>query len=95
MIENGIGVCRCLFNCSSEENQVGEQIKVQKSFSSLSEKKVCGSNGIVYENLCQLERDRCHREQNFQSIDPSYCKLRLSIDLIDKYFLSVAYFSSD
>jgi hypothetical protein len=25
MIENGIGVCRCLFNCSSEKNQVKEK----------------------------------------------------------------------
>jgi hypothetical protein len=25
MIEDGLGVCRCLFNCSSEENKVKEQ----------------------------------------------------------------------
>ena len=94
MIENGIGVCRCLFNCSAEENQVGKKSKFKINLI-LSLEKVCGSNGIFYRNLCELERDRCNREQNFQSTDHSYCKLRMSIYLIDKYFLSVAYFSSD
>ncbi|CAF3750071.1 unnamed protein product [Adineta steineri] len=55
MIEDGIGVCRCLFNCSSEEN------------------KVCGSNGIIYQNSCELERDRCIRDDNIVSVDSSYC----------------------
>ncbi|CAF0752008.1 unnamed protein product [Adineta ricciae] len=55
MIENGIGVCRCLFNCSSQENTV------------------CGSNGIIYRNLCELERDRCLREENIVPVDHSYC----------------------
>lgn len=66
------------------------EIKVQNQSDclSLSLEKVCGSNGLLYRNLCELERDRCNREQNFQSTDPSYCKLRMSIYLIDKYFLS-------
>ncbi|CAF3324637.1 unnamed protein product [Rotaria sp. Silwood1] len=55
MIEDGIGVCRCLFNCSSEEN------------------KICGSNGIFYRNLCEMERDRCIKEENITPIDSSYC----------------------
>ncbi|CAF4806849.1 unnamed protein product [Rotaria sp. Silwood1] len=55
MIEDGIGVCRCLFNCSLEEN------------------KICGSNGIFYRNLCEMERDRCIKEENITPIDSSYC----------------------
>ncbi|CAF4244959.1 unnamed protein product [Rotaria sp. Silwood2] len=55
MIEDGIGVCRCLFNCSSEEN------------------KICGSNGILYRNLCEMERNRCINEENIVPIDSSYC----------------------
>ncbi|CAF0927203.1 unnamed protein product [Rotaria sordida] len=55
MIENGIGVCRCLFNCSSEKNQT------------------CASNGIIYRNLCEMERDRCMHGENFVPVDSSYC----------------------
>ncbi|CAF1530523.1 unnamed protein product, partial [Rotaria sordida] len=55
IVEDGIGVCRCLFNCPSEEN------------------KICGSNGIFYHNLCEMERDRCIKEENIILIVNSYC----------------------
>ncbi|CAF4139116.1 unnamed protein product [Rotaria magnacalcarata] len=61
MIEDGIGVCRCIFNCSSEEN------------------KICGSNGISYRNLCEMQRDHCTREENIVQVDSSHCKLRTSL----------------
>jgi len=34
MIEDGIGVCRCLFNCSAEQNKVSET--KEHSFRNLS-----------------------------------------------------------
>ncbi|CAF4879182.1 unnamed protein product [Rotaria sp. Silwood1] len=55
MMENGIGVCRCLFNCPSEKNQI------------------CASNGNIYRNLCEMERDNCIRGENFVPADTSYC----------------------
>ncbi|CAF3381609.1 unnamed protein product [Rotaria socialis] len=55
MIEDGIGVCRCIFNCSSEEN------------------KICGSNGMSYRNLCEMQRDHCAREENIVQVDSSHC----------------------
>jgi hypothetical protein len=85
MIENGIGVCRCLFNCSLEENPVKEKNSFQKFFC-FSYLKICGSNGIIYRNLCEMERDRCIHENNIVPVDSSYCKLRMSIYLINKYF---------
>jgi len=36
MIEDGIGVCRCLFNCSSEDNQVKKENFVFIFFSKFS-----------------------------------------------------------
>ncbi|CAF1289873.1 unnamed protein product [Adineta steineri] len=55
MLENGMGVCRCLFNCSSEKNQI------------------CASNGLLYQNLCEMKRDGCTRDENLTPINTSYC----------------------
>jgi len=56
MIEDGIGVCRCLFNCSSSDQN-----------------KICGSNGIIYPNQCELERENCAQESRIVSVDYSNC----------------------
>jgi hypothetical protein len=40
----------------------------------------------MYRNLCEMERDRCNREDSIVLVDASYCKLRMPICLIDKYF---------
>ncbi|CAF2581690.1 unnamed protein product [Rotaria sp. Silwood2] len=69
MIENGIGVCRCLFNCSSDKNQI------------------CASNGIIYRNLCEMERDGCIRGENFVPVDTSNCKL------FDHFLLEIVFFN--
>jgi len=37
--------------------------------------KICASNGFLYRNLCEMERDRCIRGDSFVPVDPSYCKL--------------------
>jgi hypothetical protein len=78
MIEDGIGVCRCLFNCSSEDNQVKKENFVF-IFQIFFSRKICGSNGIIYRNLCEMERDRCIREYNLIPVDHTYCKLRVCL----------------
>jgi len=88
MIEDGIGVCRCLFNCSFEENKVRKyKNKFAKLFLFFSfNLKTCGSNGIIYRNICEMERDRCTRESNIVPVDAPNCKLCMPIYLINKYF---------
>jgi hypothetical protein len=72
MIENGMEVCRCLFNCSSEKNQVKKIFFFGKFSFCL---KICASNGVLYRNLCEMERDRCIRGENFVQVDNTYCRL--------------------
>ena len=36
--------------------------------------QVCASNGMIYRNLCEMERERCVNENNIVAVDQSYCK---------------------
>jgi len=74
MIENGMEVCQCLFICSAEKNQVKKFFEKKLKKNLFVCLKICASNGILYRNLCEMERDRCIRGENFVPVDSSYCK---------------------
>ena len=55
------GVCR-LVQCTQNCSTVPTQ-------------RLCGSNGVTYNNMCELEKARCELRQNIEKLYNGICKL--------------------
>ena len=71
--------CEPGFEC---KNGVCQRMQCNQDCKDEPKSQLCGSNGVTYDNMCELEKERCELVHGVQKLYDGACKLCYNVHLV-------------